>query len=343
MFHHPQYWRTRIPRSLFEQTLYETDQVFYATFPAARDAAYNVDLGQSYDCPRYTNCSTLHEDPQPLEYDIRSEQEMDISSLSVLTPSGPTQELSCPPLHYDYSKVHAQQAPPSLYQHQPSYYFSPPPIKNEVPVYIPSDRLYNQQHPHSSKSTSLYISGPQSPPSPGPDHVYIQESIDDGRSRESPSDGFRQLNRHMKPPTLNFTNNCQLAVMRLDRLGEDSQIDSLKHGDQLYASSSSTPPTEFLLNSAKSPSIGLSSLPSNNLPERKPPLACLFCRGRKIACGPPLPGSIRKTCNQCRKRSLQCHYPSESRRGMRKKKPLNSSNTTASAATKITKKTKSHS
>lgn len=134
-----------------------------------------------------------------------------------------------------------------------------------------------------------------------------QQPIGDGRPLESPRHGFRQLNRHMKPPTLKFTNNCQLAVMRLDRLSDHGQkIDSPKHSDQSCASASNTSvdtpcqttptPTEFLLNSAKSPSIGLSSLPAKNLPERKPPLACLFCRGRKIACGPPLPGSIKKTC-----------------------------------------------
>ena len=32
--------------------------------------------------------------------------------------------------------------------------------------------------------------------------------------------------------------------------------------------------------------------------DRKPTLACLFCRGRKIACGQPLPGSVDKTCKQ---------------------------------------------
>ena len=30
--------------------------------------------------------------------------------------------------------------------------------------------------------------------------------------------------------------------------------------------------------------------------DKRPALACLFCRGRKIACGPPLPGSKDKTC-----------------------------------------------
>ncbi|KAJ7282614.1 hypothetical protein C8J57DRAFT_1295844, partial [Mycena rebaudengoi] len=55
---------------------------------------------------------------------------------------------------------------------------------------------------------------------------------------------------------------------------------------------------------------------------KKPPLACLFCRGRKIACGPPVGGSVESvgSCNQCQRRALKCEYPAESRRGMRKKK-----------------------
>lgn len=55
---------------------------------------------------------------------------------------------------------------------------------------------------------------------------------------------------------------------------------------------------------------------------RKPPLACHFCRGRKIACGAPDPSNPDRTCNQCERRSLTCTYPSESRRGMRKKKMM---------------------
>lgn len=44
------------------------------------------------------------------------------------------------------------------------------------------------------------------------------------------------------------------------------------------------------------PSMPLSPLPTKRQLEKKPPLACLFCRGRKIACGPPVPGSTNKTC-----------------------------------------------
>ncbi|TFK25730.1 hypothetical protein FA15DRAFT_589864 [Coprinopsis marcescibilis] len=58
--------------------------------------------------------------------------------------------------------------------------------------------------------------------------------------------------------------------------------------------------------------------------DKKPPLACLFCRGRKIACGPPVPGGDENTCNQCHRRSLKCEYPSESRRGLRRKRSVSS-------------------
>ncbi|KAG8921431.1 hypothetical protein FRC03_012065 [Tulasnella sp. 419] len=62
--------------------------------------------------------------------------------------------------------------------------------------------------------------------------------------------------------------------------------------------------------------------------EKKPFLACGFCRHRKIACGqgpvwenddqlPPGP----RTCNQCFRRCLECFYPTESRRGVREGQP----------------------
>ncbi|KAJ7596888.1 hypothetical protein C8J56DRAFT_918575 [Mycena floridula] len=54
--------------------------------------------------------------------------------------------------------------------------------------------------------------------------------------------------------------------------------------------------------------------------DRKPSLACFFCRGRKIACGPVDEDSPERTCNQCQRRSLKCEFPTQSRRGMRKKK-----------------------
>lgn len=54
--------------------------------------------------------------------------------------------------------------------------------------------------------------------------------------------------------------------------------------------------------SPRAPSVGarLSPLPHNTKvstdTDKRLTLACLFCRGRKIACGPPLPGSTDKSC-----------------------------------------------
>lgn len=56
-------------------------------------------------------------------------------------------------------------------------------------------------------------------------------------------------------------------------------------------------------------------------PKKKPIMACLFCRERKIACGPPVPGSCERRCNQCARRGLVCEYPKESRRGQHKRGP----------------------
>ncbi|KAG8972595.1 hypothetical protein FRB90_010178, partial [Tulasnella sp. 427] len=63
--------------------------------------------------------------------------------------------------------------------------------------------------------------------------------------------------------------------------------------------------------------------------EKKPFLACAFCRQRKIACGQRAPHPRDhelpegpRTCNQCARRGLVCSYPNESRRGIRKAKPV---------------------
>ncbi|KIY46783.1 hypothetical protein FISHEDRAFT_60099 [Fistulina hepatica ATCC 64428] len=66
-----------------------------------------------------------------------------------------------------------------------------------------------------------------------------------------------------------------------------------------------------------SPARGKSRRTNDN----KPPLACLFCRGRKIACGQPEPGT--NSCHQCLRRKLKCEYPKESLRGYRGRRKKN--------------------
>lgn len=56
--------------------------------------------------------------------------------------------------------------------------------------------------------------------------------------------------------------------------------------------------------------------------KKKPTMACLFCRDRKIGCGPPSPDSVDKRCKQCIKRDFkECIFPKESRRGQHKRTP----------------------
>ena len=99
--------------------------MFYATFPAARDAAYNAAMEQSiYDLPRPMDGPTLHEVTQPLEYSIRNEPDISSTSASFRDP---TQELSYPPLHVTYSEgLHPQQPFISHHQNQQPSYYSPP-------------------------------------------------------------------------------------------------------------------------------------------------------------------------------------------------------------------------
>ena len=99
--------------------------MFYATFPAARDAAAcsNAVFEPSiYDLPSPVDCPTFHYEAttQPLYYDSRNE--VDICSTSSVSLRSPTQEQSYPPrLNFDYSEGLQQ---PFFPHHcsQPSYH-----------------------------------------------------------------------------------------------------------------------------------------------------------------------------------------------------------------------------
>ncbi|KAH8990847.1 hypothetical protein EDB92DRAFT_729603 [Lactarius akahatsu] len=91
------------------------------------------------------------------------------------------------------------------------------------------------------------------------------------------------------------------------------------HLDTNAASSSQVAPPV----SAPNPKAGqgVLKLPSTKRSaRRKPAIACLFCRERKIACGAPPVGSADPTCNQCARRSRKCEYPTMSRRGLHKRR-----------------------
>ena len=88
-------------------------------------------------------------------------------------------------------------------------------------------------------------------------------------------------------------------------------------------------------------------------PKKKPAMACLFCRERKICCGPPAPDStdprckcvapsrltdrailifVAHSCRQCIKREQECVFPTECRRGQHKRTPRKAKEGSMSAA-----------
>ncbi|KAH9060424.1 hypothetical protein EDB83DRAFT_914941 [Lactarius deliciosus] len=90
------------------------------------------------------------------------------------------------------------------------------------------------------------------------------------------------------------------------------------HLDTNAASSSQVPPPV----PAPDPMAGQGVLKLPSRTRRRVPvvMACLFCRGRKIACRAPPAGSADPTCNQCSLRSLECEFPPLSRRGLHKRR-----------------------
>ncbi|KAI9455357.1 hypothetical protein BJY52DRAFT_1280547 [Lactarius psammicola] len=74
--------------------------------------------------------------------------------------------------------------------------------------------------------------------------------------------------------------------------------------------------------------VGRRTPKSRRTPRAVQPLACFFCRGRKIACGPPVnlgTGTGDRTCEPCARRRLVCEYPAESYRGRRPSGPKTAS------------------
>ena len=138
--------------SLFEQTQNEVEELFYATFPAARDAACNELFEQrAYDLPSPVDYPTLHATTQPFEYDIRNELEIGSSSVPF---RGPNQELSYPESQFTHSEgLHPQQPFLSHHQIQPSYYSPPYPVSFFLSFFLNNF----QQLFASSKMNLLYI------------------------------------------------------------------------------------------------------------------------------------------------------------------------------------------
>ncbi|KDR75943.1 hypothetical protein GALMADRAFT_248753 [Galerina marginata CBS 339.88] len=347
------------PLSSFEQTVLDTEEQFYATFPAAIPAAQDVngvfggpylqyDAGSGYTAVGETPQSRAHNlsifDPtHSLHYDYPSlSEDLAWRNTRPLT-FGPTAQnsgplLTSPNQHYSPMGIVSYAEPSTSTAHQiiPSLQPSTAYARPEQ-----TSHKYGQYldfKPTLSASTSnailrspidapngIAFLPPDSPSdgaaaSPRSDFeeirtaIPIQDALIVNRLQVQPSvtvGGQEITNAGGTVGNISSPNPSRASNRQARSFSQHpSQGDNVLRGIPWNSPHSGTP----------RPSMRLSPLPTKRQLEKKPPLACLFCRGRKIACGPPLPGSTDKTCNQCQRRSLRCEYPSESRRGMRKKK-----------------------
>ncbi|KAG6880343.1 hypothetical protein C0992_011094 [Termitomyces sp. T32_za158] len=264
------------PLSAYARWKLEEDERFYATFPAARCAAqqystvssaYLVGTGHYYDEEgRIAR-------PNELTY------KDDHSYAFTIYENAPSPEPHRAEHHYDidYSDSDLARALASTSQHGtarnngPStsqYNPTPPPCPPRSPV--ETNSVVHSQQPFSIPEPPLMDSlpSPDSPTHPAPLYTYSKPD--------------------MIPKTEYPLRSLAYA---------DVSLYDMPAYSSSYNFYPTTPQDGWPVCTPFPRSIRLSPLPSSRRPmSKKPPLACLFCRGRKIACGPPDPGSSNRSC-----------------------------------------------
>ena len=295
------------PLSLFAQTQRETDEEFYATFPQARQAqveahrnyghspAVNYGFGEGicYEAPPsvpYQQLS-LYRDSMQVEYPGLYYDDASIQSMAI-HPTTPSQNID--------SKQSNQ--PKQLYQ------LYAPPLESRP------DNTYAQVNQLPSPTQSQHCSYPCCKP-----HSHVVDptvpvpaaQTTSTRTEVPPPFDPTPQYRTMAEPA--WPNPPALTTpTRRYRTEQDPsvRVTSRDHSPHVHAHHAQhqsdyqthTPSSHHSLvwrarrSASPRPLMPLTPLPIKRSVEKKPPLACLFCRGRKIACGPPIPGSKDKTC-----------------------------------------------
>ncbi|KAF9270070.1 hypothetical protein L218DRAFT_1071561 [Marasmius fiardii PR-910] len=309
----------------FAQFLQEDDERFYETFPSARAAK-----DAQHVVPQNWSIQQLGQDNDVFNGDFVFfyNNEPDNCYLEHATPHPPTFYQSPPeslytiPESIPYTDVNRPQAPFNDHssQCQPQV-SSPPPRTLDQSLVLhaveppPLDYLPSPESPQSIYSpvdTQRFFSADPTPandpvpsqshPSPIPQQSFFKADISPVPAEHSPS------------PTAELT---FVPSRKRRRTSSDNQHFPPPEAGRSYV--------------YKIPLPKPNHIPVPRVPKRRPTtpqtnekknlaLACFFCRGRKIACGPHDPNSSDRTCGQCHRRSLKCEYPTESRRGMRKKR-----------------------
>lgn len=199
------------------------------------------------------------------------------------------------------------------------------PIAHQYPLPSPISASLLCQYPNSSLAHALNV-----PPSPSPFSNMVYPPVSSPSPRDS-SPNQAEVSYNSPDPA---SPGSSITLYPVPQAPANQIL--MPAWPLHHASPEPVPPVRELSTAAR-----LAKRKRGKDNDKKPSLACLFCRGRKIACGPPAPGGDGKTCNQCHRRSLKCDYPAESRRGMRKEKPVvNPATGEAKVMVKSTKKRK---
>ena len=155
----------------------------------------------------------------------------------------------------------------------------------------------------------------------GDDHLYVLDGNPESPTRSSScqhvSDTAEPLTQNAHslsnnsalvsrivaaiPPAAGTTEQSSPHVQSTSRLQSHSpcspHLHPKNHAQRVLAHQQRSQSPQITLRPPSRTSVRKARLPGTKLPlERKPRLACLFCRSRKIACGAPAPGSTDRTC-----------------------------------------------
>ncbi|KAG5644302.1 hypothetical protein DXG03_008720 [Asterophora parasitica] len=336
----------------------EEDELFYATFPLAKQAAIEEWI---LHMPQPVTMSTtefpLVSPPQSLHSTMASHYaDEDVHPPSHLKVESPNASFST--LHYDYyqpntpevdAKGHGSMIHGSYFPVQPSSFFPSPPASPQIihlasHLVVPSQKREddiipnNFTRPSSSgtRDSAAASHGTEATPPPAPicPSPPSLSSVHNGRqfTGDWAADAMA-AETHLHAPRPSYAEPplpalvpWDVPVVEVPSTRRHHLTYRQKRNTRSRSRSGSHPyPSISLESCSESPPTSQMNTPRPRKrvkPGRdkdgKPIMACLFCRGRKIACGPPSKDSHDKTCNQCARRNLECTYPLENRRGMRK-------------------------
>lgn len=195
---------------------------------------------------------------------------------------------------------------------------------------VPSPTPHRQHHSHSHSDDAISGTNLQLnlPTLPGPPPVSASAAPSptlQSRGREHSTDAISESQLKLTLP-LYPSSIPQMASPAYAQSQQQQQEEQDQPPPEAAAPTTppSGPPSPALVSMSPQDQVGRrATAPKRRRVTRAvQPLACYFCRGRKIACGPPTnPHSGDRTCEPCERRQLVCEYPAQSFRGRRSSGP----------------------